>query len=281
MSDVTSRLVGLRGNSQLARVFRGAGQPAVHPHGVYVTLLLTLRCNLRCAHCIYGSNPERVEVMSARDATVALDLCASIDPPPRVYLSGGEPTLHPSFLPILLHGLARLPELHLATNGRWIGSEAVSFGMVPGSELALLLSVAEQCASLRIRVGLDRAHLLADAAIAGSLRALLSSEIGARLWERRQLVLNINTTTPAAAAALLREIGIDARILSDDVSAMWNPLLDPRRFDPSEPDFVVVAPPRRVYINNAAYLSTSGGRDLAELPMVVSEARERWFAGRG
>lgn len=61
------------------------------------------RCNLRCQHCYMEGSPERTEILSADD------VCAAIEEAPRLgvgqlYITGGEPLLHPGLWEVLETG---------------------------------------------------------------------------------------------------------------------------------------------------------------------------------
>ncbi len=135
-------------------------------------------CNLTCTHCFNASGPKDpwIQRMEPAQVRAAIDEAASMGVK-EIYLTGGEPFLHPQILDLIEYALRHAPATVL-TNGTLIG-EAVADRL---GELA-----AASRYSLEIRLSLDAAHRGANDAIRGKgvfdkvLRA-------ARLLEARGLL---------------------------------------------------------------------------------------------
>jgi radical SAM protein with 4Fe4S-binding SPASM domain len=63
----------------------------------FLFLYITEQCQLRCKHCYMGSRLERESVMSLDMIDDVLRLLQTLYGQYKVYLLGGEPTLHPQF----------------------------------------------------------------------------------------------------------------------------------------------------------------------------------------
>ena len=59
-----------------------------------LNLMLTYRCNYRCAHCISECGPERTEVMTYAQAKAIIDQAAPTGQFPLIGYTGGEPFLY-------------------------------------------------------------------------------------------------------------------------------------------------------------------------------------------
>lgn len=247
-----------------ARIRNRLQHRAVLPHDAYISLLLTLRCNLRCPHCVYFSSPQRAETMSVSDATRAIVVVAAIRPSPRLYFSGGEPTLHPDYRELLEFSLQRDVDTYLATNGRWLGESL---------EEHRLLALLAQYPTFNVRVSLDRSHLREDPQLAHKLREWFDNGKIREYISSRRVALSLNAPNPEAARRLVREVGVD---LDDDgISRMWNVILDPVKPDPAAIDFIVVSPWGRVYRNNATFAARANDQCIGELDSLVQEMRQR------
>jgi MoaA/NifB/PqqE/SkfB family radical SAM enzyme len=85
-------------------------------------------CNLHCSHCYAGnrSRSPRMDLMMFRDILDTIG--ASVDKARRhrivLYLSGGEPLIHPEFAAFLAVACARAHQVNVLTNGaelvRWL-----------------------------------------------------------------------------------------------------------------------------------------------------------------
>lgn len=77
---------------------------------------LTTRCNMACAHCCLSCKPGKGKDLSIEDFHKGLQFIND----GQITLGGGEPTLHPKFLEILIHSMAHkhleMPVL-VVTNG--------------------------------------------------------------------------------------------------------------------------------------------------------------------
>jgi MoaA/NifB/PqqE/SkfB family radical SAM enzyme len=103
-------------------------------------------CNLQCTHCLNASGPVDpwLAPMAAADVERHVDEAARLGAR-EVYLTGGEPFLHPAILELLAYALERLPTTVL-TNGTLITERTAD-------RLAELAARARY--SLEVRVSLD------------------------------------------------------------------------------------------------------------------------------
>jgi len=88
-------------------------------HSCLTLVEITDNCNLRCPVCFADSGPHRARHKSREDIERMLDAVVRNEGTPDVVqLSGGEPTLHPEFFPILDSARARpIRHLMINTNG--------------------------------------------------------------------------------------------------------------------------------------------------------------------
>jgi MoaA/NifB/PqqE/SkfB family radical SAM enzyme len=97
---------------------------------------LTARCPLQCVHCSVAASPTRQTRLALADLNAALATGPSFY---EVYLSGGEPTLHPDFLAIAQTVRAHTQRLILYGSGTSL-SEGTLIGY--GSDLIRQIRVA-------------------------------------------------------------------------------------------------------------------------------------------
>jgi len=116
-----------------------------HLAALWVQITGTL-CNLQCVHCINASGPREpwLPPLPADTARRHIAEAAALGVK-EIYLTGGEPFLHPEIMPLLAFALERAPTTVL-TNGTLI-TDAVA------AALAALAARARY--SLEIRVSLD------------------------------------------------------------------------------------------------------------------------------
>jgi AdoMet-dependent heme synthase len=115
-------------------------------------------CNLQCTHCINASGPRDPWLPSMEAAEVRRHLReAAALGVKEVYVTGGEPFLHPEIVPLLAFALAHAPTTVL-TNGTLI-DEAMAD--------ALAALAAGSRYSLEIRVSLDDPERARNDAIRG------------------------------------------------------------------------------------------------------------------
>ncbi len=84
-----------------------------------VWLELTRRCNLTCPHCYIEGGAPREDEMPASAFYRLLDEFAEMGVW-AVTFTGGEPTLHPEFAPLVRHARARNLLVGIATNGMFL-----------------------------------------------------------------------------------------------------------------------------------------------------------------
>jgi MoaA/NifB/PqqE/SkfB family radical SAM enzyme len=85
-----------------------------------VIVMLTSQCNLGCGHCLFKLKPQKSpQTLDSSDVKRAL---GQLESHHEVFLSGGEPTLHPDFVKIAAK-LGRFESATVITNGHWIRGE--------------------------------------------------------------------------------------------------------------------------------------------------------------
>lgn len=96
----------------------------VHADDFKLRLLLTNYCNLSCEYCLNDFQPKLLPQQNL-DVSIAehlimgyVEFCKANEIQSEVYLSGGEPTLHPYFLRILKFSLELADKVVLCTNGK-------------------------------------------------------------------------------------------------------------------------------------------------------------------
>lgn len=79
-------------------------------------LQITNKCNMRCAHCCNSCGPRGKH---AKTETMIDAMKLGQETGEYYTIGGGEPTLHPDFLTILIHGIALQEDMgpHVITNG--------------------------------------------------------------------------------------------------------------------------------------------------------------------
>ncbi|TMM45385.1 radical SAM/SPASM domain-containing protein [Colwellia ponticola] len=80
-------------------------------------LLLTRKCNLSCSHCIRSSNPSFTEMIDIDLAFQIISQLSLIRKEAVILISGGEPTLHPSFYEIVEKSAKSFRKVVVNTNG--------------------------------------------------------------------------------------------------------------------------------------------------------------------
>ena len=112
---------------------------------VWIQLTGTL-CNIACRHCFItcGPSEDRVPMMSRDEVSRVLEDARALGVR-ELYLTGGEPMMHPEFFAVLEDALAVAPTSFL-TNGLFLDEHA-------GARLAAIFAAARY--SLDVRVSLD------------------------------------------------------------------------------------------------------------------------------
>lgn len=82
-----------------------------------IYLLLTRQCNLTCSHCIRSSTPFYREMIDTHLAMDILQQLHLIRNQATLFVSGGEPTLHPQFKLIVEAGLKNFDRVVVNSNG--------------------------------------------------------------------------------------------------------------------------------------------------------------------
>jgi hypothetical protein len=105
-------------------------------------VLLTTRCNLRCAYCFAQERllENRNQAMTVPDAAKVIAFLKRSDHP--IFRAmGGEPTLHPEFPVILQMALAEGMRVDLLSNATWSESCNTLFGRISPRRLFFLLNI--------------------------------------------------------------------------------------------------------------------------------------------
>jgi len=93
---------------------------------VYLEVILTYKCNMRCRHCFVGSFRDRPSAeMPEKTALTVMERASDADVM-KIILTGGEPTTHPRFWQILARAADRGLGIALATNGVNLSPDAVA-----------------------------------------------------------------------------------------------------------------------------------------------------------
>ncbi|MDD3301235.1 MAG: radical SAM protein [Patescibacteria group bacterium] len=87
-----------------------------------VSYELTNICNLRCLHCLNNSGNEDPEALSTGEIFKLIDDLKKINVT-KIYLTGGEPSLHPDFDAIATYIKSKNIEIALASNGMDIANK--------------------------------------------------------------------------------------------------------------------------------------------------------------
>ncbi|WP_078427486.1 radical SAM/SPASM domain-containing protein [Alkalihalobacterium alkalinitrilicum] len=88
---------------------------AVHLQQIY--FIITRTCNLFCSHCIRSSGPDVKDTVTQENAFIAIDKLAPHGQKALMFISGGEPTLHPNFQEIVTKACQSFPNVMVNTNG--------------------------------------------------------------------------------------------------------------------------------------------------------------------
>lgn len=99
---------------------------------------ITRACNLACRHCYIEASKPRENELSTPEIFDALDQMKAAGVFALV-LVGGEPMMHPDFLPILEHAHALGFVISIATNGAYITQELID--RLPREECVVSVSV--------------------------------------------------------------------------------------------------------------------------------------------
>src|SRR2546429_917870 len=103
----------------------------------FLSLEITGRCQLRCAHCYANSGPTGAHgAMTRAEWSRVLDEAAAIGVR-RVQLIGGEPTLHPEFAEVVRYALRQCLDVEVFSNlARPFPAELWALFGLPGVRLA-------------------------------------------------------------------------------------------------------------------------------------------------
>ncbi|MEK9135447.1 MAG: radical SAM protein [Patescibacteria group bacterium] len=84
----------------------------------FLFLYITEACNLRCRHCYLGNKRlNRAKRMSVPSARFILDYFKTTGGHDKLYLIGGEPTMHPQLNEIINAGIEKKYSITISTNG--------------------------------------------------------------------------------------------------------------------------------------------------------------------
>ena len=185
-----------------------------------VSFILTDLCNLRCRHCYAWKTHER-RVLSTE---VIVDTLAELGEwagPYKLFLSGGEPTLHRGLVEIVQAAASKGGFVSIATNGIRMGERLAQELVLAGlghADISLDGLTPETHDQIRGRVG---AH--ARAVRAARLLHRFRTEHG------RQTYINLQATITAynvhelpALARWIREEGIGQLLLQPLAAPFWS-----------------------------------------------------------
>jgi MoaA/NifB/PqqE/SkfB family radical SAM enzyme len=171
-------------------------------------------CNLSCTHCLNASGPVDpwLAPMAAADVERHVDEAARLGSR-EVYLTGGEPFLHPHILELLAYALDRLPTTVL-TNGTLVGERVAD-------RLAELAARARY--SLEVRVSLDDPDRAANDRVRG--RGAFDKALGAIARLHRRGLPAILTATDLGTSgtdlyARLRGLLVEAGVAKPRVKLL-------------------------------------------------------------
>lgn len=95
-------------------------------HPTDLGLILSYKCQVACAHCLYNCAPEWEDWMTPEEVRTALEATLNWGQRFQVHITGGEPFLN---FPLLLHAVETATELgissYLETNAGWCVREAL------------------------------------------------------------------------------------------------------------------------------------------------------------
>ncbi|AWV04790.1 radical SAM protein [Burkholderia sp. JP2-270] len=103
-----------------------------------VWIELTRRCNLTCKHCYISGGDARASEMDTGQFRSLLDELADMGVW-AVAFTGGEPTLHPSFVELVWHARQRGLLVGIATNGLTLSRELL--GALPTDDVIISVSL--------------------------------------------------------------------------------------------------------------------------------------------
>lgn len=142
-----------------------------------VSLNLTYRCNLRCAHCYNDAGgPTGAPELSTGEVNGLLDQIAGLGSP-IVILSGGEPMLRNDLAAIARHGSARGLRMALGSNGTLI-DDAAALDLAAAGIRKAAISLDSATPAVHDRF---RGHPGAWAGAMGGIRACQDAGIGVQL----------------------------------------------------------------------------------------------------
>lgn len=129
------------------------GHPAI-PGPRALTLAITGRCNLRCRHCLVEAGPAGTAHVGAERCRALIQELAALGGE-ELWLTGGEPLLHPQWAELLAFCWPqRFRTVGLQTNGALLGEEAVATLRAleqPGLAIQVSLDGASAWAHDRVR----------------------------------------------------------------------------------------------------------------------------------
>ena len=207
-----------------------------------VWIELTRRCNLTCKHCYISGGDARAREMDATRFFALIDELADMGVW-AVAFTGGEPTLHPSFVDLVWHARRRGLLVGVATNGLTLSREllgalptdgviiSVSLdnlhfaGKQQGREFSHITEAIDRCHEFGFKTNImtntnrknfgDLGRLIDWAENRGvSIRSVPFSPLGRGKQHRRELELTVSEVN-AAAAFWIRECELEHRYHKD------------------------------------------------------------------
>lgn len=237
------------------------------PDEVYISLHITDHCQSKCALCLYsmgGGGSVHMDLRAVRQIVSILD---KINFRGRLYLSGGEPTLHPFFFDVLRIASRPSRPTVVPTNCRWIGSDQ---GLIDRMITALRANPGAQ-----MRLSVDRMHLEADRGLIQRVQKWHQRARTCGLCRGREYTYKWTEPSFAAVLGFIKEFALENIAGPHElILAEWNSLECPDDLNPWEIDSIVISITKAVYRNNWAFGQNFEPHSLEFLPDLVSQAQE-------
>lgn len=178
----------------------------------FAFIYLTNECQLRCAHCSFQSGPKKARTRINGGVLMrALDELQGIRD---ISITGGEPTLHPEFTPILLRASERAQAVYVLSNGMGlIGMDGIRRAAKRNDHAGLVRKLHaildELPATISILCPLDTFHIKAFRPYAFFLE-VLSAVARERYRLRRRPALGFlsNEVAPEKSYALMEQFSV-------------------------------------------------------------------------
>lgn len=239
------------------------------PHDVYIALLVTERCNHSCHHCIYKRHLTKRRDMPFDTIKETLTILESIDFPGRIYLSGGEPTLHSCFNEILRYFQCSSLRIYLASNGSWIETDS-SLNPIT----VAIVEAAKKCNTFQLRITVDYPHYQEDNFIPLRIASFLNDAKFFCFVRGRNFAFKLTASSLEECYEFAKTIGL-LKYGLHHIEKEWNPTLTEEDALEDGVDFIVIDPSGNVYKNNYHFYKNIPTGDLQLLPSIIVEQTNR------